>query len=56
MVNQDRVALVTGSASGIELATLQRAAQLGYIPVGFDIAYGHRPERAALQKEGDWSR
>lgn len=39
------VAIVTGSASGIGLATMQRAAELGYRPVGFDVA-GRRPDEA----------
>ncbi len=51
MVNDDRVALVTGSASGIGFATLQRAVQLGYIAVGFDMAYGSRPEEATSPEE-----
>jgi NAD(P)-dependent dehydrogenase (short-subunit alcohol dehydrogenase family) len=45
------VALVTGSASGIGLATVRRAGELGYIPVGFDIA-SRRPDDEAASSAG----
>lgn len=52
MVNRGAVALVTGSASGIGLATIERAGELGYVPVGFDVA-GQRPDdELASRAEG----
>ena len=50
-MNAASVALVTGSASGIGLATMWRAAELEYLPVGFDIA-SRRPDEEAASTAG----
>jgi 3-oxoacyl-[acyl-carrier protein] reductase len=51
VVNAASVALVTGSASGIGLATMWRAAELEYLPVGFDIV-SRRPDEEAASTAG----
>ncbi len=45
------VAVVTGSASGIGLATVERAAELGYAPAGLDIA-ARRPDSGPAKAGG----
>lgn len=50
-MNRGSVALVTGSASGIGLATVGIAAELGYIPVGFDLAR-RRPDDGPASTAG----
>ncbi len=50
-MNGASVALVTGSASGIGLATMVRAAELEYLPVGFDIA-SERPDEEPASSAG----
>jgi 2-hydroxycyclohexanecarboxyl-CoA dehydrogenase len=52
VVNGAPVALVTGSASGIGLATMGRAAELGYLPVGFDVAHRRPDDRPASRAGG----
>jgi 2-hydroxycyclohexanecarboxyl-CoA dehydrogenase len=52
MVTRDPVAVVTGSASGIGLATVRRAAELGYVVVGFDIAPGRPDDEVAARAGG----
>jgi 3-oxoacyl-[acyl-carrier protein] reductase len=51
VVNSAPVALVTGSASGIGLATIERAAELGFLPVGFDVA-DRRPDGGRASEAG----
>jgi NAD(P)-dependent dehydrogenase (short-subunit alcohol dehydrogenase family) len=51
VVTARRVAVVTGSASGIGLATMRRAADVGYAPVGFDVA-PVRPDRQTAARSG----
>lgn len=53
MVTGSPVALVTGSASGIGLATLERAATVGYVPVGFDVSR-ERPDAETASRAGGW--
>jgi 2-hydroxycyclohexanecarboxyl-CoA dehydrogenase len=52
VVNRGSVALVTGSASGIGFATIGLAAELGYIPVGFDLARRRPDDRPASTAGG----
>jgi 2-hydroxycyclohexanecarboxyl-CoA dehydrogenase len=52
MVTGGSVALVTGSASGIGLAIVDRACELGYVPVGFDVAERRPEERRASRSGG----
>ena len=51
MVTRTAVAIVTGSAGGIGLATLRRAAELGYVAVGWDLA-SERPDAGAAGASG----
>lgn len=51
MVGGRPVAVVTGSASGIGLATVERAAELGYAPAGVDIA-PRRPDAGPAKAGG----
>lgn len=50
-MNSTHVALVTDSASGIGLAAIERAAELGYLPVGFDVA-DQRPDARPASEAG----
>lgn len=51
VVDGPSVALVTGSASGIGFATIARAAELGYVPVGLDLAT-ERPDEGPVSEAG----
>jgi 2-hydroxycyclohexanecarboxyl-CoA dehydrogenase len=51
VVNGRAVALVTGSASGIGLAAIERAGELGFLPVGLDVAE-RRPDDGPASRAG----
>jgi 3-oxoacyl-[acyl-carrier protein] reductase len=51
LVGTRSVALVTGSASGIGLATIERATELGYVPAGLDSA-AERPDEGSVAAAG----